>query len=111
MQMKRHATTFAAVAHRSRPGLSRLLAATVSVAFLSLSAVSVAQTFDEVDSWGEYAAIAFEENYPASDTADAGLSLELPSGYFAEVSFPPMADFGVDELPLLVAGLDPTETP
>ena len=109
--MKRHAPTFAAAAHRSMPGLSRLVAATVSVAFLSLSAVSVAQTRDEVDSWSEYATGAFEDNYPASDTADAGLSLELPSGYFGEVSFPPMADFGVDELPLQVAGLDPTETP
>ncbi len=109
--MKRHATTLAAVAHRSQTGVSRLLAAAVSVAFLSLSAVSVAQTNDDVDSWGEYAAVAIEENYPASDSADAGLSLELPSGYFAEVSFPPMPEFGVDELPLLIAGLDPTEAP
>ncbi len=109
--MKRHATTLAAAAHRSQTGVSRLLAVAVSIAFVSLSAVSVAQTSDDVDSWGEYTAVAFEENYSASDSAEAGLSLELPSGYFAEVSFPPMAEFGVDELPLLMAGLDPMETP
>jgi len=54
--------------------------------------------------------VAFEPNFPASETAYAGLVLDLPVDYYSEVTFPAMPDFG-DEQPLLVASLDPTEAP
>ena len=49
--------------------------------------------------------------FSASETADAGLILDLPVDYYSEVTFPAMPDFGEDEQPLLVASLDPTEAP
>ena len=56
--------------------------------------------------------VAFEENYPASETVDMALLLDLPADYYGEMTFPPMSDFVVDEPPLMFAQLDdPLETP
>ena len=103
----------------SRKGrLSTLLATTVTAAALVLSSsASIAQSRDEYPSWTEFGIPAFETEFPmpdaavsASSTADGQL-LDLPAGYFAEVNFPPMSDFGVDEPPMMLAGLDPLTTP
>ncbi len=87
------------------------VATTVAAAMLALSAFnpSVAQT-SEIDVWSEYGAPVVEDNFPDSASVD-GLLLDLPVDYFSEVTFPPMGDFGTDEQPMLMAGLDPTETP
>jgi hypothetical protein len=57
------------------------------------------------------AAAAFEENFPASDAPDVAVLLDLPADYFGEITFPPMSDMVIDEPAIMVAGLDPTETP
>lgn len=98
--------------------LSTLLATTVTAAALVLSSgASLAQAGEENPSWTEFGIPAFETDFPiseagspASSSAD-GLLLDLPTTYFAEVSFPAMPDFGVDERPVLLAGLDPLTTP
>ena len=94
-----------------RSAMSLASVATTVAAMLALSAFnpSVAQTND-VDSWSEFGAPLFEANFPETASVD-GLLLDLPADYFSEVTFPPMADFGVDEQPLMLAGLDPMETP
>lgn len=60
---------------------------------------------------GHSANATFEESYPASSDPDAALSMDLPADYFSEISFPPMSDLVIDELPVMLASLDPTETP
>jgi hypothetical protein len=37
--------------------------------------------------------------------------LDLPADYFGEVTFPPMSDMVIEEPAIIVANLDPTETP
>lgn len=60
---------------------------------------------------GQSAGAVFEENFPASDAPDVALGLDLPADYFGEITFPPMSDLVIDEPPLMLASLDPTETP
>jgi hypothetical protein len=57
------------------------------------------------------AAAAFEENFPSSDAPDVAVLLDLPADYFGEVTFPPMSDMVIEEPAIIVANLDPTETP
>lgn len=102
----------------SKLRLSTLLATTVTAAALVLSSSpSLAQSGDDNASWTEFGLPAFETEFPipedsaaTSDSAD-GLLLDLPTTYFAQVSFPPMSDFGVEEPPMLLAGLDSLATP
>ena len=55
--------------------------------------------------------VAFESDFPTDETQVAGLMLDLPADYFGETAgFPAMPDYVVDE-PILIAGLDPTQTP
>ena len=103
----------------SRKGrLTTLLATTVTAAALALSSgASIAQSGDENPSWTEFGIPAFETEFPIPDadvtpsSAADGQLLDLPADYFAEVRFPPMPDFGVDEPPMMLAGLDPLTTP
>lgn len=96
----------------------QLLAATAAAAF----ALSSAQASSTAEWLGEDASfnaatdttpsyVAFEENFPASDGPDIALTLDLTSEYVSEITFSPIPDFGVDAPPLLVASLDPMETP
>jgi len=41
----------------------------------------------------------------------AGLLLDPPVDFYSEFAFPSMSDFVFDEAPMMVASLDPTETP
>lgn len=92
-----------------------LLATASAAASLALSAAQASTSefpydivsYDEP----EATAVAFEENFPSSYTTDYGLSLELPADHFAAVTFPPMASFGEEEPPMMLAGLDPLQTP
>ena len=95
----------------------KLLATTLTTATLAMSSAHASTSewpYDIVpfDAGTEEPAVAaFEVNFPASDTPDVALLLDLPADYFGEFSFPPMPDFGVDEPPLMIAGLDPLQTP
>ena len=98
--------------------LSTLVATTVTAAALVLSSgASLAQSGDDSASWTEFGLPAFETEFPtteesvATDSSTDGLLLDLPTTYFAQVSFPPMSDFGIDEPPVLLAGLDSLATP
>jgi hypothetical protein len=102
----------------SKLRLSTLLATTVTAATLVLSSsASLAQSGDDSNSWTEFGLPAFETEFPipegsiATSDAEDGLLLDLPTTYFAQVSFPPMSDFGVEEPPILLAGLDSLATP
>jgi hypothetical protein len=109
--MNRPATRLSNVADSRKHRLTTLLATTVTAAVLVLSSsASIAQTGDENPSWIEFGIPTLEESFPSTNTAD-GLLLDLPADYFAEVNFPPMLDLGVDEPPVLLAGLDPLATP
>ena len=56
--------------------------------------------------------VAFEASFPTAETEVAGLLLDLPVDSFSEmVAFPAMPDYVVDEPLLMIAGLDPTQTP
>ena len=56
--------------------------------------------------------IAFEANFPTAETELAGLLLDLPVDSYSEtVAFPAMPDYVVDEPLLMIAGLDPMQTP
>jgi hypothetical protein len=56
--------------------------------------------------------VAFEANFPTAETELAGLLLDLPVDSYSEtVAFPAMPDYVVDEPLLMIAGLDPTQTP
>ncbi len=93
-----------------KPFASKLLAV---AAALTLSA-AYAQTSEwsgENESFDMAAGPAFEENFPASDEPDVALGLDLPADYFGEVTLPPMMDFDTEEPALMLASLDPTETP
>ncbi len=116
--MNRPVVRLSGIARSRSVRLSTLLAATVTAAALALSGnASLAQTGDENPSWIEFGIPAFEAEFPLSEESSLpsssvdGLLLDLPTTYFAEVSFPPMPDFGVDEPPMLLAGLDPLTTP
>jgi hypothetical protein len=95
----------------------KLFASTATAATLALAGVNASASqwlgenvpFDAAAD--EPAAVPFEANYSDSTTMAAGMMLDLPVDYFSESSFPPMPDFGADEPPLLLAGLDPTQTP
>lgn len=95
----------------------KLLAITLTTATVAMSSAHASTSewpYDNVpfDAAAEEPAVAaFEENFPAADAPDVALLLDLPADYFSELSFPPMPDFGVDEPPLMVAGLDPLQTP
>ena len=102
----------------SKLRLSTLLATTVTAAALVLSSSpSLAQSGDDSNSWTEFGIPAFETEFPISEESVAtsnsadGLLLDLPSTYFAQVNFPPMSDFDMDEPPMLLAGLDSLATP
>jgi hypothetical protein len=92
-----------------------LIATATAAASLALSAAQASTSefpydiisYDEP----EAASVAFEENFPSPSPTDYGLSLELPADYFAAVTFPPMDSFGEEELPMMLAGLDPLQTP
>jgi hypothetical protein len=95
----------------------KLLATTLTTAALAMSSAhaSISEWPNDIvpfDAAAEEPAVAaFEENFPSSDAPDVALLLDLPVDYFGELSFPPMPDFGVDEPPLMIAGLDPLQTP
>lgn len=94
----------------------KLLATTLTTAMLAMSTAYASTSEwlgDNVpfDAAAEEPVAAFEENYPASDAPDVALLLDLPVDYFSEFSFPPMPDLIIDEPPLMVAGLDPLQTP
>jgi hypothetical protein len=116
--MNRPVTCLSNFAGSRKGRLSTLLAMTATAAALVLSSgASIAQSSDENPSWTEFGIPAFETEFPnpdagvsASSAADGQL-LDLPAGYFVEVNFPPMPDFGVDEPPMMLAGLDPLTTP
>lgn len=56
--------------------------------------------------------VAFEANFPTAETEVAGLLLDLPVDSYSEtVAFPAMPDYVVDEPLLMIAGLDPMQTP
>jgi hypothetical protein len=56
--------------------------------------------------------VAFEAQLPATQTEVAGLLLDLPVDSYSEtVAFPAMPDYVVDEPLLMIAGLDPMQTP
>ena len=56
--------------------------------------------------------VAFEANFPTAETELAGLLLDLPVDSYSEtVAFPAMPDYVVDEPLLMIAGLDPMQTP
>jgi hypothetical protein len=59
----------------------------------------------------EPSTVAFEHNYPTSNIEVAGLLLDLPADSFSEVTFPPMSDYSVDDAPIMMASLDPLDTP
>ena len=102
---------------RSKSATRRALAllATASAAaslVLSSAQASTAEwPYDMVAYDDTEVLVAFEENFPSSFETDYALSLELPADYFAAPTFPPMAGFGDDETPLMLAGLDPLATP
>ncbi len=116
--MTRPVTRLSNLSGSSKLRLSTLLATTVTAAALVLSSSpSLAQSGDDNSSWTEFGLPAFEtefpmpdEGTPASNSAD-GLLLDLPATYYAQVNFPPMSDFGIDEPPVLLAGLDSLATP
>ena len=116
--MVRPVIRFSELSATSKLRLSTLLATTVTAAALVLSSSpSLAQSGDDNSSWTEFGLPAFEtdfpireENVPTSNSAD-GLLLDLPTTYFAQVDFPPMSDFDIDEPPMLLAGLDSLATP
>lgn len=116
--MTRPATNLSNPSGSSKLRLSTLLATTVTAAALALSSgASLAQSGDDSASWTEFGLPAFATDFPspeesvATDTSTDGLLLDLPTTYFAQVSFPPMSDFGIDEPPVLLAGLDSLATP
>lgn len=91
-----------------------LLAAATAAASLSLSAAQASTAewpYDLVAYDDAEVTVAFEDGFPSSYATDDGLSLELPADYFAAMTFPPMPDFGEEERSLMVAGLDPLQTP
>ena len=102
---------------RSKSATRRALAllATASAAaslVLSSAQASTAEwPYDTVAYDDTEVLVAFEENFPSSFETDYALSLELPADYFAEPTFPPMASFGDEQAPLMLAGLDPLATP
>ena len=95
----------------------KLFARSATAATLALAAVnaSAAQWLGENVPFDaaadEPAAVSFEANYPASEASIAGVMLDPRVDYYSESPFQPMPDSGADEPPLLVAGLDPTQTP
>jgi hypothetical protein len=56
--------------------------------------------------------VASEDNLPTAETEVAGLLLDLPVDSYSETAaFPAMPDYVVDEPLLMIAGLDPMQTP
>lgn len=107
MNMLLHSTT------ATRRALA-LLATASAAASLVLSAAQASTTewpYDAVAYDDTEVLVAFEENFPSTFETDYALSLELPADYFAAPTFPPMASFGEEEAPLMLAGLDPLATP
>ncbi|MGE5714128.1 MAG: hypothetical protein ACM32F_09655 [Betaproteobacteria bacterium] len=102
---------------RSTPVTRRALALLATAATAASLVVSAAQAstsewpYDAVAYDDTEFLVAFEENFPLSFETDYALSLELPADYFAAPTFPPMASFGEAEPRLMLAGLDPLQTP
>ncbi|HQR76391.1 MAG TPA: hypothetical protein PLR35_08190 [Burkholderiaceae bacterium] len=102
---------------RSTPVTRRALALLATAAAAASLVVSAAQAstsewpYDAVAYDDTEAVVAFEENFPLPFETDYALSLELPADYFAAPTFPPMASFGEEEPRLMLAGLDPLQTP
>lgn len=102
---------------RSTSAARRALALLATASAAASLAVSAAQAstsewpYDAVAYDDTEVVVAFEENFPSSFETDYALSLELPVDYFAAPTFPPMANFGEEETPLMLAGLDPLATP
>lgn len=98
---------------RSKSAMWHTLAllATASLVLSSAQASTAEWPYDTVAYDDTEVLVAFEENFPSSFETDYALSLELPVDYFAAPTFPPMASFGEDEPPLMLAGLDPLATP
>ena len=91
-----------------------LLATASAAASLVVSAAQASTSewpYDTVAYDDTEVLVAFEENFPSSFETDYALSLELPADYFAAPTFPPMAGFGEEEAPMMLAGLDPLATP
>lgn len=91
-----------------------LLATATTAASLALSAAQASTSewpYETVAYNDAEVTVAFEENFPSSYATDYGLSLELPADHFASMSFPPMSSFGEEEQPMMLAGLDPLQTP